>query len=749
MFEAQVTSSRHSHLARSLTAHSARSKPTLVERLMWWQRIRLVCVGADWIARVVSSKWPEGSRDSHGRTTWGDRAMSNVHIKRAVENIRSGTTIYTPVIELVVNAIQAIEAKPRSDGLVAVTVERSPQLEIDEGGGSISPVESFHVEDNGIGFDQSNRDAFDTLYTDYKLSQGGKGFGRFTCLKYFDSVAIDSKFLEGEQLRRRRFEMGKETEIIVNERVSDSEGDGTGSLVKLLSVRKPGLDKRLSTIARGLVEKLLPYFITEEYSCPRVVLKEKDGSEEIVLNDYLTEQSAVIKELPVVKDVFEFEVDGVTHSFKVRVFKFYSPRNTTSKVSLVAHNREVTETATRTYVPEFAEDFFERDSSGEPTAGRNYVIKTYVFSDYLNSHVSLERGGFEFQKENDALYGISQSQIERSAADLTAEAVSSEVLTRQKRKALQVESYVEKDAPWHREILKTVDLAAFPYNPSGEQIEALLQEAKFKGEAKIRRQVSKILSDGSVDNFESNISEIVERISESSKNDLVHYVALRKNVLALFEKSLQISSGGGHKSEGYVHDILFPRRRDTETVDYGEHNLWLLDERLNFTRYLASDLPLDGGNTERPDIISFDHPFAYRGDNDASNPVTVFEFKRPQRDDFVNPSSKEDPIQQIIRYVNDIRDGKFRTPEGRNILVAKHTPFYGYVVCDLTEKVQRWLEREKNFKVMPDGLGWFNWHENINLYIEVVSWDKVLKDAEMRNKVFFHKLGLVIATPAK
>ena len=75
-------------------------------------------------------------------------------------------------------------------------------------------------------------------------------------------------------------------------------------------------------------------------------------------------------------------------------------------------------------------------------------------------------------------------------------------------------------------------------------------------------------------------------------------------------------------------------------------------------------------------------------------------------------------------------------------MVAENTPFYGYVVCDLTSKVEKWLETEKDFKPMPDGLGWFRWRGNINLYIEVISWDKVLKDAGMRNKIFFKKLGI-------
>ena len=43
---------------------------------------------------------------------------------------------------------------------------------------------------------------------------------------------------------------------------------------------------------------------------------------------------------------------------------------------------------------------------------------------------------------------------------------------------------------------------------------------------------------------------------------------------------------------------------------------------------------------------------------------------------------------------------------------------------------------------MPDGLGYFHWRGNINLYIEVLSWSKLLKDAAMRNRAFFFKLGI-------
>ena len=325
---------------------------------------------------------------------------------------------------------------------------------------------------------------------------------------------------------------------------------------------------------------------------------------------------------------------------------------------------------------------------------------------------------------------------------IAKEAVGTDITLRQEKKKERVQAYVDEEAPWHKDILSKIDLSGMPYNPSDEEIETRLQKEKFAQENEIKRDVAQLLKESNFENVKESVLEIVSRISGTSKNDLIHYIALRRKILDIFGRSLEVDESGVYSSEGMVHDIIFPRKGDTEITSFKDHNLWIVDERLNFTTYVSSDTPLDGRSTERPDLIVYNKRVLFRGDNEASNPITIFEFKKPQRDDFVNPSSREDPVQQIVRYVNDIRDGKYRTPEGRKMLVVDNTPFYGYVVCDLTQKVESWLEREKDFKPMPDRLGWFQWMGNINLYVEVISWDKVLKDAKMRNQIFFQKLGI-------
>lgn len=666
--------------------------------------------------------------------------MSNVNIKRAIENIRSSTTVYTPIVEVIVNSIQAIEDKGNiNDGKIKVSLKRSLQLEID---GSLPNIESIFVIDNGIGFTDNNRKSFDTLYSDYKIKQGGKGFGRLTCLKYFKDLHIDSIYLDSGKYKRRKFSMGKENDFIVNESVADSDKIDSCTSTHLDTEARNSLGKKSMTIARSLVEKLLPYFITKDYTCPNITLEEEDGSDPIILNNYISHPSGVIQEVEVDENSFSLGQQQNTYDFQIRIFKIYSPRNKVSKISLVADKREVTETPISIYVPEFSDEFYDKRENGTDDQERNYIIKVYVFSRYLDDNVSLERGEFEFQKESDIIFGISQKDIESKVAELTKKSVTDDISIRQEKKKERIFSYVKEEAPWHKNLVNNIDLSAFPYNPSNEEIEVRLQKEKFQQEIAIRRDVNSLLQEDDVDNFKETISKIVEKISESSKNDLIHYITLRRKVLDLFRKSLEIDHQGKYSSEGTLHDIIFPMKEDSESIEYDEHNLWIIDERLNFTSYISSDLPLNGGTTERPDLIVYDQRVAFRGDNDSSNPVTVFEFKKPDRDDFVNPSSKEDPIKQIVRYVNNIRDGKFKTPKGQKINVATNTPFYGYVICSLTPKVEKWLKDDQDFKTMPDGMGWFGWRTNINLYIEVMSWEKLLKDADMRNRVFFYKLGI-------
>ncbi len=55
-------------------------------------------------------------------------------------------------------------------------------------------------------------------------------------------------------------------------------------------------DKQLKTIAQTLVERLLPYFIDEEYRCPEIRIAEADGTGKIVLlRNHVTRTTASLR----------------------------------------------------------------------------------------------------------------------------------------------------------------------------------------------------------------------------------------------------------------------------------------------------------------------------------------------------------------------------------------------------------------------------------------------------------------------
>lgn len=284
--------------------------------------------------------------------------MSKLNIRRLIGNITHKSNVYTPIIEAIVNAVQSIEDAKRSDnGEIIVTVKRSSQSEMsfDENNG-LPEIESVQIEDNGLGFNQKNRDSFDTLYSASKEDRGGKGFGRFMFLKYFQSVSIESHFCNEEDLFVfRKFNLGQDSEIIENETISDSTEKEAKTTVYLKNLKDKKLEKQLSTIARKILEKLLIYFINDKYQCPTIILKEEVG-ESIILNDYLTKNSEIIE---VKSESFTLSTENHTESFLAKVFKIFYPNNQKSRIALTAHNRGVTDVLLHSYIPEFEDDFYE------------------------------------------------------------------------------------------------------------------------------------------------------------------------------------------------------------------------------------------------------------------------------------------------------------------------------------------------------------------------------------------------------
>lgn len=659
--------------------------------------------------------------------------MSKINILGIVKNIKSKSNVYTPIVEAVVNSIDAIGRKPK--GKIEIIVHREHTLNFDD---AIPYIKSIQIIDNGVGFNPVNRDSFDTYLSATKFESGGKGFGRFMYLKYFHDAIIKSQYKEDDKYKYRNFRFGKLDEIIVDEETGDAKDVRTGTDLMLKDIKDLKLfDKGLDVIARKLVEKLLVFFVDDSYNLPQIILKEHDKSERILLNDFINDNSSISK---VGQQPFSIKstADNVEYTFNVKVYKiYYSPLS--SKICLTAHNREVTETTLQSYIPEFQDEFFDVDNDVK----RNYIIKAYVLGKYLNENVSLERESFDFPKDiADKLYLLSQTDIEKEVAKIVKSFFVTDVKLRFEKKIERVRNYVNLNAPWHRTYINDFDFESLPTTLSDEKIELEFQKLKFKKEQETRIEIKDIISSEDDVEIDEKLQKIFSCVTENGKNDLAHYVSNRKLIIDTFDelRKRRLSDNKGHL-EAELHNLIFPMGECSETLNYENHNLWLLDERLVFSQFVASDKIISKSETKEPDLVVFNEELCiYRnGENITTSPITIFEFKRPKRKDYPD---NENPIMQACRYAEKIRDGKYEMPEGLEpIKVSKETPVYIYVVSDRCDKID---EFAKGFSLTlsPDGEGYFGYSAGYSAYIEVMSFRKLIEDAKMRNKVFFKKLGI-------
>jgi hypothetical protein len=174
-------------------------------------------------------------------------------------------------------------------------------------------------------------------------------------------------------------------------------------------------------------------------------------------------------------------------------------------------------------------------------------------------------------------------------------------------------------------------------------------------------------------------------------------------------------------------------------------NLWIIDENLAYHDYLASDLRfdqmsgvLDSDSSGRPDLVIFNAPAAFVDAGPPFSSIVLIEFKRPARNDY---QDDDNPIIQVYDYIREMKAGTRSDRIGRPISVASHSPFYAYIICHLSKTLKNQAENAQ-LTLTPDSNGYFGYNPILGVYVEIISFDKLIADAKKRNAVLFDKLGL-------
>jgi hypothetical protein len=658
---------------------------------------------------------------------------SKINIQGIVNDIRKKSNIYDSIVEGVTNSIDAIQETGRKDGKITIRIFHDTILE----GSGTGEINKVFIEDNGIGFNKTNLDSFNELYSLHKSDIGGKGFGRFFFIKYFKDVNVTSVYGKNGKNYKISFKFGKKDTIVDNLTQPTETSEETGSKLTLNGVvGSSKLDIDLEIFSGRILECILSYFSSERENLPEITIVDGDNQEErFVLNDYLGKN--LIEE----KTSGNFSIDDI--QFEYNSFILRRPRTSQkSQVFFTARNQAIGEgISLSNTVKEFAEEFYDNETNDKAAKNGKYIVYYYIKSNYFEKIVNAQRNELDFPKNSDNLYNEpTRKDVLSKISDVARKDFEENVKLRIKKKQELFTEYTN-DNPWYSDYYDKVDFSVVKVNPEPADIENEFHKVKYETDTKRKEQLRKIV-DSPEDKLPSkeDIDKAVSDLQQTNISELAQYMTFRKLVLDLLESCLKWKDDGKFDKEATLHNIIFPMHRDSSEINYDEHNLWILDESLSFVQYLTSDIRNFKDSQKRTDLLGFHKPIIYSERLEPSNPITIFEFKRPNRDDFAT-DPKADAIRQVVDYIDRLRNGELKTPDGVNININENTPCYGYIVGSDTPAIRSWL-KQNEMMILPDNEGWYSYRSNYKLYLKYITWNKVVKDANVRHQVFFDKLGL-------
>lgn len=643
-----------------------------------------------------------------------------------------------PLFETVINSIQSLEDSNVPEKKIVIDALRSEhiQLRTDRQGNMIEEsahFEAFTVTDNGNGFNTENYTSFLEAYSQLKVKKGCKGIGRFLWLKAFDKVTVNSTYFENDCWNLRVFDFSLSGVIPEqNDKILEIENGIHKTIVSLEGFRNPYRDSvaySLESLAKKLIEHCLPYFITG--MCPQIILQDNRG-ESFNLNNYFEKTY---------KDSLHqdpMELNGRHYTLYHMLLAEGADKH---ELHLCANNREVKSYMLSNYIPDMKKKLVNGEES--------YYYVGYLSGDYLDDAVNTERSDFDFS--DGPLFGdTKEPEIVETAVGYIRTYLSDELTKVADEKKAQIDMLVKTKRPQYRLLLnrhpEVYDRipAGLPEDKLDLELYKQQQQWEFDTAKKKHDIEEKVKQDATSDpSFQKLFDEYCENVTELSRASLAEYVVRRKAVIDLLEHALEADENGKYSKESRIHSIICPMQTTSDEIKLDDMNLWLIDDRLAYHHFLASDkkintIPvLESDVDKRMDLAIFDAALSYTADPENINSITIVELKRPQRNDLA--TEETDPITQVYDYVTDIKEGKVKKSNGRGFGNVQQVAFYCYVIADITPTLRKSAARA-GLVPTQDGEGYFGYNPTVGTYIEVISYDKLLKDAKQRNRALFDKL---------
>jgi hypothetical protein len=289
-----------------------------------------------------------------------------------------------PLYEVISNGIHAIEEKGNlKSGQIQIDIIRNGNQKTlhEMENVEVSPIHSFIIKDNGIGFNEENYKSFLTAESEYKIEKGAKGIGRFVCLKAFRAVKIESVYNVGNGKKQlRSFELRPTGKGIFEYNSTESNAAATGTVVSLnhfIEEYQLYAPRSLRDLGEKIIEHFLVSFVLEK--CPYIKLID-NNSKSILLQDLY---GSTIK-----STIFKSTIKVKEKPFEIHLIRLYESKGG-HKLHYCTNDREVFDESLVKYIVDLGKQVKDDEDN-------EFTYQCYITGEFLNSNVDTERTNFNF-----------------------------------------------------------------------------------------------------------------------------------------------------------------------------------------------------------------------------------------------------------------------------------------------------------------------------------------------------------------
>lgn len=632
-----------------------------------------------------------------------------------------------PLYEAISNFLHSIEERWQDD------LEINGRIDID------IDIDRRRVTvcDNGNGFDENNLTAFLTPMTGNKFERGGKGFGRFIAFKVFKKVRYSSKQKTSDNAissgRYTYDPFSKDDNLIEIERDQDlaphtydcgltvemSEPNTEYENYFYLEGAERGFSHSPEEIYSAIVDHFLVNFVQKKI--PKHFTIRLGGAPfDLYSYFYGSLTSAGTKTI-------ELLISDKQTPFAFTYFKVLESKLRKHRLYFYANNRAASDL--ENISPGLNDGpFTETRDEGEV----RYYYLVAVSSDFFKSSQSRDRitnlyGKIDFDGRKKSI----KDHLIAAAKSHILEIESAYTNARRSKMREQVEHLISID-PVLRRGLGNSTVEDFVQRRSITESREQLAQDLFIERMRKKFDFSKLDENTSL---ETLVSIVKSKIPEDAKEALAVYVAYRNHVIKIFRELLN-KSDTGLATEDRVHQLIYPRYKDSEEVDYSSHNLWLLDDDLAYARYVSSDRTPEGATRGKGD-------FAHDILINAKGELMIVEMKRPQKKgyDSTKEANTNNPVDQLKKQIADIRKRKKVTSsKGREIEVSETEMVRGFILADWNTNLETYLRNEDFIITNFGGKMAYKYFHALNMIIEVLAFDRLVDRASNRNEAFVQML---------